>query len=239
MTEKQIHKLLSEEIPRYSIWKDYFNHLKAFQKKYKHTWIPQNSRGRKDKSVAIWASHQRTLIREGHIHHLKLKLLQSINFKIDYYDFADKISLSVRNERSAKKTSFDVQLKLVVQWKHKHGEWPRYRHTNITKLEKCLGSVVAGWRLKGKLYSEQMDILGSHGFIWSLDKQNFLKKIARIKAFKKKFKGYYIDSSKGITDYDRETSNLISVLRTKPPKKEWMLKVVNELEIGKINSKYD
>lgn len=233
MIEKQLDKILDQETKKYHSWKDSFNHLRKFQKKNGHTWISKKSKNKKDRVVSQWAVIQRTLIRKGKLHPLRLKLLQSINFKIDYYDFNDKISLSVRNERAVNKSPFNAQLKLVLQWREKHGIWPSQRKI-ANKEERYLGWVVRDWRIKRKLRSEQMDILDSHGFIWDLSKHDFIKKIERIKAFKEKFGTYRIDRKKA-TEYDRKTSVFISVLRTsKANKEQWKLDIIKELELEPI-----
>jgi hypothetical protein len=231
MTERQIDKVLARETYGYDMWKNNFNHLKEFYEKNGPTWIKQRSKKKKDRSVCNWASRQRSLIRKDNLHPLKLEMLQSINFLMDYYDNCEA-SLSVRNERSINKNSFDAQLKLILQWKEKHGRWPNI-HNSIDKTEKYLGSVVSGWRLDGMLYPEQIDILDDHNFIWKPEHIQFEKKIARIKAFKEKFGSYRIGGHrKDATDYDRATSILISVLRTNKAKKEkWQLVVIKKLKL--------
>jgi hypothetical protein len=235
-TWTDIDKQLDKETHRYFDWKRSFDKLKAFHKKHGHTWPSQSVKIKEKKNLAMWASAQRTLIRRGAHHPLKKQLLESLGFPLDYHDYHDENSLALRRKRNKQQIHFPDQLKMVLAWKDKHGRWPS-QWKGILKEEKYLGRVVNLWRQDGYLYDDQLSILDSHNFVWSLEDARFLKKIERIKAFKEKYGGYFLKRGQKNTAYDRSTSQMIAILRCKQPEKDWQKKIVKELQLGRSDRK--
>jgi hypothetical protein len=220
-----IDKILSKETYKYYAWKLRFDGLKAFYEKNGHTWVKD-----KTKVYYEWVSRQRYAMKEGKLHRLKVELLESIDFKLDYYDPNDEVTIRVRESRTAKRSKFSEQFKVVIAWKQKHDRWPvRRSKDNIEERE--LGRIISKWRTSDTLYKEEMDLLDSHGFVWNVNVQQFWDKIDRIKAFERKFKDY-CTQDKSLIKYDKITARMIYDFRKNPPTAEWKLKAIKELNLG-------
>lgn len=230
----EIDIALDKKMRRYHFWKRNFDLLKAFSKEHGHTWIPLGSTV---KSIAIyeWVARQRLSMRRNKLHPLQVKLLESIDFKLDY-ESNDDVTTTVRESRNSKRRKFPEQFKIILAWKQKYGRWPRKRLGNNEEEQK-LGRIVSEWRSANKLYDDEMDQLDKHGFIWSMNDYKFRKKIERLKAFKQKFGVWHLIEDKSPTSEDRETMKIILRLGINPPKKEWQLKELKALNIGTIKDK--
>ena len=225
-----IDKKLDKETHQYFRWKRNFDKLRAFYEKHGHAWPTQQGKTKERRTFGMWVSWQRTLIRKGHIHPLKIELLESVGISLDYYDYYNKDLLALRRKRNKHQLSFPKQLQLILKWKEKHGRWPT-QFKGISKKETYLGRVVSTWRARGKLYEDQMDILDSHGFVWNTKDERFLENIERIKAFKQKFGGYFLNGQER-TQYDLRTVRVMVDLRRRLPRKDWKKKIVKELKLG-------
>lgn len=233
-----IDKALDKEIHTYHRWKYNFDRLKAFYEEYGHTWPKKEPKGQ-SRAFSNWASFQRMIIRKGKMHPLKLKLLKSINFKLDYHSKTDEVTMTVRNARFAIRNPFPEQLKIVLAWKEKNERWPNPR--NAGKEERILADITRRWRINGRLYEEEIDLLDKLEFVWNIYDDQFKQKVKRFKEFKIKFGSFYLVDDKEINDYDRHTAYLISLMRWKmnndPPKKEWKLKEIKALNLGTFNDR--
>jgi hypothetical protein len=229
-TWTEVDKILDKEESIYHYWKRNFDLLKTFYETYGHTWPSKNLKG-ENRKLRDWASHQRTKMRRNLLHHLKVQLLQSINFSLDYYSEGDEVAVAVRQSRNVRRNLFQENFKKVLAWKKKHGRWPN-RKKDATQEELYLANILSKWRLSGQLYKEEMVQLDGVDFIWNLNDQSFFQKIERIKAFKEKFGGYYLVKDKDRTRYDFLTYNLISMWRNELPKEKWKSDQVKALKLG-------
>lgn len=146
-----LNKINFEWDPLATIWRQQYNCLVVFRKKYPNRWPAQRTKLPEERRLASWCLHQRNFYRRKRLSHERISLLEKIGFLWNPLDL-----------------NWQQQFRCLVEYRSKHPrEWPE------VKTEFPKGNNLGMWCAKKrslfrrkKLPEKQFMLLKKIGFEW-------------------------------------------------------------------------